>query len=262
MSVKIGHASIDENGKIANGAAGDQTGKEVCKRDWYNKGWNKLIRAKDPVIAEKIAIACEAACNNDNIGYDQNQRLTLNAEAKKVNHVLANIKTKCECDCSSLVGECVIAAGINVSPAVTTRNMVAVFNATGQFEILTDSKYLNNQNYLKRGDILVKEGSHTVCVLTSGNKIIGNITQTTEAKKVSHAQNKDLKVAGKYKTTSNLNLRYTPGVITNDNIVCVIPSGAFVQCYGYYTTVNNTKWYLIVYKDKSGFVSSNYLKKQ
>ena len=30
MSVTIGHASIDENGKAYNGAAGDQTAKEVC----------------------------------------------------------------------------------------------------------------------------------------------------------------------------------------------------------------------------------------
>ena len=39
MAVKIGHASIDENGKAAGGKAGDQTGREVCVRDWdwYNK---------------------------------------------------------------------------------------------------------------------------------------------------------------------------------------------------------------------------------
>ena len=37
MSVMIGHASIDENGRITGGAAGDQSGTEVCKRTWYNK---------------------------------------------------------------------------------------------------------------------------------------------------------------------------------------------------------------------------------
>ena len=31
--IKIGHASIDENGKITGGKAGDQTGKEVCIRN-------------------------------------------------------------------------------------------------------------------------------------------------------------------------------------------------------------------------------------
>lgn len=36
MSVLIGHASISENGTI-NGKKGDQTGKEVCVRNFYSK---------------------------------------------------------------------------------------------------------------------------------------------------------------------------------------------------------------------------------
>ena len=56
MAVKIGHASIDENGKAHGGQAGDQTGKEVCIRNWYlnSKGWD-VLRAKDAAVAEKIA---------------------------------------------------------------------------------------------------------------------------------------------------------------------------------------------------------------
>ena len=44
MAVKIGHASIDENGRAQGGKAGDQTGKEVCTRNWYkhSKGWRVL----------------------------------------------------------------------------------------------------------------------------------------------------------------------------------------------------------------------------
>ena len=59
MSVLIGHASIDENGNAKGGAAGDQTGKEVCTRSWYDKSWDKLIRPKNSAIAEKIAKAME-----------------------------------------------------------------------------------------------------------------------------------------------------------------------------------------------------------
>ena len=36
MSVMIGHASIDENGKARGGVAGDQTKREVCTRTWYD----------------------------------------------------------------------------------------------------------------------------------------------------------------------------------------------------------------------------------
>ena len=59
MSVLIGHASIDENGNAAYGSAGDQTKKEVCTRNWYNKSWDVVLRAKDPKVAEKMAIICE-----------------------------------------------------------------------------------------------------------------------------------------------------------------------------------------------------------
>ena len=75
MAVRIGHASKDENSKIQNGSAGDQTGKEVCIRDWYkhSKGW-VVLRCKDAAKREKIAEAMEKACKNSQIGYDQNQR--------------------------------------------------------------------------------------------------------------------------------------------------------------------------------------------
>lgn len=169
MSVKIGHASIDENGKISGGAAGDQTKAEVCTREWYAKGWNKLIRPKDSAIAEKIAAAMEAACKNDNVGYDQNQRTTLYTQAKAKNWNISDISTKCECDCSSLVAVCVNAAGISVSKDIYTGNEAAALKNTGKFDVLTDSKYLTSDKYLKRGDILLKESSHTAIALSNGS---------------------------------------------------------------------------------------------
>ena len=53
MSVKIGSARIDENGKAHGGAAGDQTGKEVSTQSWYahTKGW-VLLRAKSAEARE------------------------------------------------------------------------------------------------------------------------------------------------------------------------------------------------------------------
>ena len=72
MSVKVGSARIDENGKAHGGAAGDQTSKEVSTQSWYahSKGW-VLLRAKDANVREKIASCMEAACKNAHIGYDQ-----------------------------------------------------------------------------------------------------------------------------------------------------------------------------------------------
>jgi hypothetical protein len=44
------------------------------------------------------------------------------------------------------------------------------FKQSGNYTVLTDSKHLTKTDYLKRGDILVKEGSHTVMVLENGSQ--------------------------------------------------------------------------------------------
>lgn len=172
MEIRIGHASIDENGKITGGVAGDQNGKEVCIRNWYNGGWQFLARAKDAFVAEKIAAACETGCANPCIGYDQSQRNSLNTQAKKVGYDLAKIDIPCEVDCSAFVSVCVLAAGVALeygSNLPTTRTLNAVLNKTGAFNIFTDGKYLAGTDFLRRGDILCKAGSHSVIVLDSGS---------------------------------------------------------------------------------------------
>lgn len=179
MSVKIGHASIDERNKIKGGSAGDQSKKEVCTRSWYNAGWNKVIRANDPAVAEKIASAMEEACTNNNIGYDQSQRTTLYQKAKAKNWQIDKITEKCECDCSSLVAVCVNASGIAVSKDIYTGNEAKALNATGKFTIYTGSKYTDIDLHLKRGDILLKEGYHTAVVLTDGEKVTTNSNSAT-----------------------------------------------------------------------------------
>lgn len=174
MAVRIGHASIDENGAATGGAAGDQTGKELCTRDWYTKGWNVLLRPVRADMAEKSAAAMEAACANPNIGYDQGGRNTLYAKAKAVGFDISKIDSGCECDCSSLVHVCAIAGGAKLtygSNGYTTRTMVNAFVASGDYIKLTGSEYLTSDKLLKRGDILVKEGSHTAMVLGNGSEV-------------------------------------------------------------------------------------------
>lgn len=174
MAIKIGHASIDENRKIKGGSAGDQSAKEVCTRSWYTTGWECVLRPKTKELAEKSAKACEQGCANSNIGYDQNQRNTLNTQAKKVGYDLSKIKTKCETDCSAFMTVCAIAGGADISygsNAPTTSTMKNRFELSGDYEVITTSKYLTSDKYLKRGDILVKAGSHTVMALENGSGI-------------------------------------------------------------------------------------------
>lgn len=184
MSVKIGHAVSNEFGKATGGKSGNQTGKELCFSNWYNEGWNVVLRAISTSDAEKIAKAMEVSVNNKNIGYDQAHRTTYYTEASKVGFNLTKVMNLCECDCSSLVSVCVNTAGIKVSKDIYTGNMVKALMNTGKFEKLTDKKYLTQDSYLKRGDILVHEGSHTAIALTNSSKIV--TTQESTAKSVNY----------------------------------------------------------------------------
>lgn len=181
MAIKICHASIDENGRIKGGAAGDQTKKEVCTRDWYNKGWNVVLRPLSSTLAEKsVEVALKLAKGNL-VGYDQNQRNTLHTAMKAVGHNPDKLKTKCETDCSAFVTECAIAGGCKEleysGNAPTTSTMRKAFTATGKYKALTDSKYLTSDKYLKLGDVIIKEGSHVVLSVENGS--LANSTSTT-----------------------------------------------------------------------------------
>ena len=215
--VKLGSSSKDERGQYRGGQAGDQTKAEVHIQNWYNGGWNYVIRPKSATLAEKIAVACEKACNNDNIGYDQWERNSLYREAQKVNMDFAKITTPCECDCSSLVSTCCIAAGLSAdiffagNNMRTTYNLVSACEQTGQFTVLSSTNYTKSKDYLKRGDILLSDG-HTVIVLSSGDKSsqVAPVQVTTETYKV--------KV-----TTNKLNVRSGPNV--NNAIVTQVKQG-------------------------------------
>lgn len=168
--IKIGQASRDERMRYSGGIAGDQDGKEVAIREWYNRPWNKVLRCKDSKKAEKIAAAMEKACRNDNIGYDQNQRTTLYSLAKANGWKIEDVKTPCETDCSALVSVCVNAAGVKVSGDIYTGNEAVALLRTGEFELLSAPKYLLSDEYLKRGDILLYEFHHTAIALQDGKK--------------------------------------------------------------------------------------------
>lgn len=176
--VKIGHARMSENnssGWDGKAKAGDQTGKEVCISNWYNKPWHTVLRPNDFILAQAMAKFCEDACNNNNIGYDQSQRNTAYKEAIRVNYNISMINTPCETDCSALMTLCAICGGVQPleydpikGNAPRTSNMVQVFEKTGYFQTITDKKIVGSDKYLRRGDILVGNG-HTVMVLSDGD---------------------------------------------------------------------------------------------
>ena len=165
MAVYIGSARIDERGKISGGAAGDSKQTtvpdykgEVSQQKFYvsSKGW-VVIRPQNADIALRIAAAMIVACNNKNLGYDQNNRLGV------IKYGTAST-VKTECDCSSLVRQCVReATGIDAGN-FNTANEKTVLQKTGLFDVMD---YVSGMT-LYTGDILVtKTKGHTV-IVTSG----------------------------------------------------------------------------------------------
>ena len=171
MAVQIGHARIDEDGNARNGSAGDQNGKEVMISEWYahSKGW-RVFRARDDAKAAKIAEAMRAACKNNCIGYDQNQRNTLYNKAKAVGFNPAKVTAKCETDCSALVRVCCAYAGISMVDFNTSSEPKALLSS-GAFIELVGSQYTAQDDYLRAGDVLcTRTKGHTVVVLSDGSK--------------------------------------------------------------------------------------------
>lgn len=160
MSIIVGSARHDENGKYSGGKPGDQNGSEVSTQVFYvhKKGWY-VLRAKSADVANKIASAMYTACANDNIGYSQSDRYGV---VKKG----VNTKEKVNCDCSSLVRACIKeATGKDVGDFSTFSEKSKIL-ASGMFD---DAGEYTDGMTLYTGDILVtKTQGHTV-VVVSGN---------------------------------------------------------------------------------------------
>lgn len=350
MAVKIGHASIDENGKIQGKTPGDQTSKEICTRAFYNMGANVYLEPLDDALAEAAANIMEQICADPDFGYSQPNRW------KGYNSIINNGRKIAgaggDFDCSSLVLSCYILAGLSIAASGYTGNMKGILNGTGKFKVYTDDAHTKSDTYAKRGGIWIKEGSHTFMALEDGSKASGGSSGGSgEAKKENKAYvgkgigtataktnmhvragsgtghssiggvtkgasvevleilsngwlkivwpgascgyaytsnasnkyytfvkngtegsgNKALKpvgarsrnnsLRGAYKTTANLNMRAVPGVLKDENIITVLPKGAKVQNYGYYTMVNGVKWLYVAYDGLTGYCSEEYLKK-
>ena len=165
LKARICHASIDENGLVAGGRVGDQTGKEVCIRSWYNKPWNVVLIPNNAEIAEKAVSLFTQIANDANYGYDQKERTTFYTNIVKNAGKVKGAKG--EMDCSSAISGCYKLAGLNVDENLNTRTMKEAFVKAG-FTASTDKKYLNDPTYAVKGMIYLSEGHHTALAIENG----------------------------------------------------------------------------------------------
>ena len=257
---KIAHATSDENRRWSNGKAGDQTKKEVFIREWYNRPWNYVIRFKDPIMAEKVAWAMERACNNDNIGYDQNQRNTLLKEARKYKYDPGKVTIPVETDCSALVSLACMYAGvpenklfIDGNSSTTSVIRRRLFN-TGLVEVFSAKKYTSSGDYCNRGDILLYEGHHVAVQIQDGCYATPRVV-TKEP--VNELPKEDVTLSGPIKfigriTANALNIRTASS--TSGKLIGTYQKNDYVSI----TKVENN-W---GYANNKGWISLNYVDKK
>jgi len=188
----IVHASIDENGSVRNGKAGDQTSKEVCVRTWYNKPWDCILRYKDYDIACKAADIAIKLANSNLVGYDQYQRNTLYQELKKNKwnvdqYIKSGVKT--ETDCSAFIYACyccLIPELRSDSNAPITSTIPVLFRKNG-FEENPKGVSLKNDTKALKGDIYDNTAHHIVMMASNGLFAKAPTKTTTTKKKTTYS---------------------------------------------------------------------------
>ena len=165
---RIGQASKDYDGK-----AGDGNGKEVASANWaYSssdtsyRNWTYVFRLKDTAKADAAADMLEKAIANDNIGYcsQGNKVYGENACQKlaaKVGYDLSKITIKTGCSCGDIVTLCIKSTGIECPYTGSGLDVAkALKDRSNNFLCFTEEKYVADDAYLQRGDILVTAHSN------------------------------------------------------------------------------------------------------
>ena len=247
--IRVAQAGSDERYQFNFGQAGDQrkgtpdangcfTG-ELNVQPWYNKPWDYVIRPKDPEVADKIAQAAYMICLNPKVGYDQNQDETLWDAFEKLlgwNILAIPQLPLCETDCCRMYDVTVRLAGITNIPNLKhkyTGNIRYACESSGHFDILSDEKYTQHPDHLKRGDMLLQEGHHVAIVLDSAKEEVGVPYRISNC------------IACYQRTASN----------TGGKVITTLHPGDIVMLYGW--TPN--QWGIVTYNGKKGYVSGKYL---
>lgn len=244
----IVHASLNEKGGIYGGQSGDQTGKEICVRSYYDRPWDLVLRYPDPVLADEYTKKAEAIAADPSHGYDQLKRWGP------------------DFDCSSLVCFVVESVGIPVRSAgksTYTGNMKAGFTKCGFVIVDTNapvepvkppSASGDKIHIVKKGETLSaisKRYGVSIDELMNANKFIKNPNKIYIGDKLTIPTKTEQVYHGKVKTNGDvLNIRAGKG--TNYRVIGTLKNGTAVNL----KTVTG-EWFKLA--DRDGYVYSRYI---
>ena len=196
-----------------------------------------------------MALAVEAGCANDKIGYSQSGRNTLNAQAKTVSYDLSKITINCNTDCSAFMNVCAVASG---SPDVTygtngwtTSNMKSKLQKAG-YKIVDDPFLVSDAKYCVRGAIYVKASAHTACGLDNGAEYAKTLAAAQVADAGEIKENKTYVGQGIGTATSNSTMNIREKTSTSSYSYGVIKPGAQVEVLEIVEVAGQT-WFKIVW---------------
>ena len=147
----------NEYGGTTGGQAGDQTGQEFWKINWYNFSPDCVLRYPSQSVGHLIADLAEEAAENDLIGYDQTTRLSFYEQLKQSGWHPKNITTACAADCSSATAAIVIAAGhllYDGMDEVIADLQQQILDADGDTSDL-ETQLANAEKQAQRGELMI-----------------------------------------------------------------------------------------------------------
>lgn len=242
MSIRIGHAVMDELGKTIGATPGDQTGKEITISTWYVKNsagraWKYYLECTDSAMAERAARYMEQICAYSAFGYSQDKVRRWDGYRIIVANRGAVVGAYGGFDCSSLVISCYILAGLNLKQDGYTGNLRAKLLATGNFKSYSDSAHINSDKLAKRGGIYLRNG-HVLMALEDGNGASGK------------SETSDLRIVGEIivdEINKWCNVRSGPGLEYT-----IIGRAKKNDTYFVYGVVED--WYQIDYNGSVGYI--------
>ena len=131
-------------------------------------------------------------------------------------------------------------------------------NAVKRRSLAVNGKYIRGfgvPKYDKEASVKPAASAVPSAPATKKNYVLKN-----GSAKVGYATSRNNSLAGTYVTTSDLNMRTGAG--TGNTVILTLLEGAEVKCYGYYSTKDGVKWYLVAIDKYAGFVNSKWLKKK